>query len=118
MVTLVLLFFAALISRVVFAAEDIVKVAPANCKVVLENENVRVIEYKAKVGEKVGMHSHPNHIVYILTASGATKFTMEDGKSEVREMKQGEAVWVPATTHATENVGSTDTQVLIVEMKK
>ena len=109
------LFVALVFCSAVYAGEDAVSVAPDNNKVLLENENVRVIEYTAKAGEKVGMHSHPNHVIYVLTG-GKTKFLSEDGKSEERDTKTGETLWVPATTHGTEHID--DIRVIIVELKK
>jgi quercetin dioxygenase-like cupin family protein len=113
----ILVFFLAVCSTV-FAAEDIVKVAPDHCKVLLDNENVRVIEYTAKPGDKVGMHSHPDHIIYVMKAGGKTKFTNEDGKTSERDLKVGEAIWVDAVTHATESMGTAESRLLIVEMKQ
>jgi quercetin dioxygenase-like cupin family protein len=40
-------------------SQDILKVAPKNCKVLLENDRVRVIRVVTKPGEKIEMHSHP-----------------------------------------------------------
>ena len=57
---LALSFFAMPIVR----AQDMVKVAPKNCKVLLDNDRVRVIRVVSKPGEKMEMHSHPAHIVY------------------------------------------------------
>jgi quercetin dioxygenase-like cupin family protein len=99
----------------VYAAEDPVKVAPNHHKVLLENENVRVIEFTAKAGDKIGMHSHPNHVVYVLSDAKAT-FISEDGKREERALKAGESIWVPALTHATEHID--DAHVIVVELKK
>lgn len=111
-----ILVLAVVFCSAVYAADDLVKVAPQNCKVVMENENVRVIEYTAKVGEKIGMHWHPNHIVYVMSTGGKTKFTGEDGKTVERDMKMGDAVWVDAGSHATEHMA--ESRALIVELKK
>ena len=40
-------------------AQDAVQVAPQQYKVLLENDQVRVVEYQSKPGEKAGMHAHP-----------------------------------------------------------
>jgi quercetin dioxygenase-like cupin family protein len=98
-------------------AQDIVKVAPKSCKVVLENDHVRVIRVVQKPGEKIEMHSHPAYILYALS-SGKARFTSADGKSEERELKAGQAVWSDAVTHSSENVGTTDERVLVIELKK
>jgi quercetin dioxygenase-like cupin family protein len=98
-------------------AQDMVKVAPKNCKVVLENDQVRVIRVVLKPGEKLEMHSHPANIVYSLTG-GKAKYTSPDGKTTEREVKSGQAIWSEAVTHATENIGTTETRVLVIELKK
>ncbi len=98
-------------------ADDVLKAAPGCCKVLLENENVRVIDYSAKAGEKAGMHSHPAHVAYALV-DGKTKFTNADGSTREAELKAGQAIYSPAVTHATENIGSSDLHVIIVEIKK
>ena len=98
-------------------AQDMVKVAPKNCKVLLENDRVRVVRVVTKPGEKLEMHSHPAYIVYSFT-SGKAKFTSSDGKSEEREIKAGQAIWSDAVTHSTENAGTTESRVLVTELKK
>ena len=40
-------------------AQDPVKTSPQYYKVLLENDQVRVLEYRLKAGEKEAMHSHP-----------------------------------------------------------
>ena len=98
-------------------AQDLVKVSPKNCTVVLDNDHVRVVRVVIKPGEKLEMHSHGANIVYSLT-SGKAKYTSPDGKTEEREMKAGQAVWSDGVTHGTENIGTTETQALVVELKK
>ena len=43
---------------------DAVKVAPESYKVLLENDRVRVLEYRIKPGYKNAMHSHPDFLLY------------------------------------------------------
>jgi beta-alanine degradation protein BauB len=98
-------------------AQDPAKVAPNNYKVVLDNDTVRVCEVTAKAGEKIATHSHPDHMVYAVTA-GKIKFTYPDGKTKDVEMKAGDAQFIKAETHATENIGAGDLKVVVVELKK
>ena len=98
-------------------AQDPVKVAPANYKVALENDNVRVCNVTAKAGDKVATHSHPDHVVYAI-AGGKVKFTYPDGKSKEVELKTGEATFLKAETHQTENVGTTELKLVVFELKK
>jgi beta-alanine degradation protein BauB len=98
-------------------AQDMVKVAPKNCTVVLDNDRVRVIRVVLKPGEKLPMHSHPANIVYTEN-SGKAKYTFAGGKTEEREAKAGQATWSEAISHSTENTGTTETHAVVVEIKK
>ncbi len=97
-------------------AQDPVTVAPTNFKVLLENDRVRVLEFRSKPGEKIGMHSHPDYFVYNFSA-GKTKFTYPDGKTEEREAPAGAAIWRDAETHASEYIGTGEAHALLVELK-
>ena len=55
-------------------AQDLVKTSPQYYKVPLENDQVRVLEYRLKAGEKEAMHSHPAGVVYVLSG-GKLKFS-------------------------------------------
>ncbi len=97
-------------------AEDAIKIAPDQYKVVLENDRIRVLEYRDKPGSKTGMHYHPD-VLAIPIASGKFKFTFEDGNSTEVEVKPNEPVFMPGHNHITENVGGTDGHVILVELK-
>jgi quercetin dioxygenase-like cupin family protein len=97
------------------AAQDPMAVAPTYFKVLFENEQVRVLEFTGKTGVKVPMHSHPDHVIYIV-AGGKTRFTSADGKTQEVDSKPGEARWTPAGAHASE--GLSDTKAILVELKK
>ncbi|MFI5056809.1 MAG: cupin domain-containing protein [Candidatus Acidiferrales bacterium] len=97
-------------------AQDAVKVSPETHKVLLENDQVRVLDARMKPGEKIAMHSHPANVVYFLT-DGKIKITYPDGKTEVREVKAGVAAWNEGVTHAAENVGATEFHELQIELK-
>lgn len=99
------------------AADELLKVAPKCCTVLLENDEVRVLDYVGKVGEKVAMHMHPDHVIYALS-DGKVRFTMEDGTTKDVDIKKGQAIFNKAVTHATENIGTADMHVIIVEMKE
>ena len=98
-------------------AQDPVKVAPNHFKVLLENERVRVLDFHAKQGEKIGMHSHPDYITYPIASAGKTKFTSPDGKVTEQPASVGRATYHDAETHASEYVGPGKIHVLLVELK-
>jgi quercetin dioxygenase-like cupin family protein len=98
-------------------AQDPVKAAPKNFKVLLENERVRVLDFHSTPGEKIPMHSHPAYISYSISGSGKTKFTSQDGKVTERPANTGQATWHDAETHASEYSGSGAAHVLLIELK-
>jgi beta-alanine degradation protein BauB len=85
-------------------------------KVVLENDRVRVLEYRDSPGQRTSPHHHPDFVLCALSAF-KRKFVLADGKEAVREVRPGEVAWGKSHSHIGENVGSTDTHVLIVELK-
>ena len=97
-------------------AQDPVKLSPKMYTVLLENEHVRVLEFRAKAGEKEPMHSHPAAVIYPFN-DGKITLTTPDGKSETRESKAGTASWSDPVTHRYENLAPTDAHVLIIELK-
>jgi beta-alanine degradation protein BauB len=99
------------------AAQDVVKVSPETHRVLLENDRVRVLDVRIKPGERVAMHSHPPSVVHYLS-DGSLRITYPDGRTEVREVKTGTAVWSEAATHAAENVGTREFHELQIELKE
>ena len=97
-------------------AQDPVKTSPHYYKVLLENNQVRVLEYRLKAGEKEPMHSHPAGVVYVL--SGATlKFSYPDGRTEEKAAATGETIWRDPVTHAVENTGKTEAHAIAIDLK-
>ena len=96
--------------------EDAVKAAPDNYKPLLENDRVRVLEYRDKPGNKTTMHSHPAIVAYPMR-DGKFRFTMPGGQSMEIEVKAGEPMYMDAHSHGTENVGTSDGHVLLIELK-
>ena len=97
-------------------AQDPVKTSPQYYKVLLENEQVRVLEYHLKPGEKEPMHSHPAGVVYVL-GGGKLKFSYPDGRTEERGAATGETIWREPTTHAVENIGDTEAHAIAIDLK-
>jgi beta-alanine degradation protein BauB len=97
-------------------AQDVVALKPDTHKLLVDNDDVRVYEAIYKPGEKAPMHSHPKHIVYVLSG-GKITMTGKDGKKVERTMAAGDVIENPPLIHATENTGDTEVKVLIVELK-
>jgi beta-alanine degradation protein BauB len=99
------------------SAQDPVKTSPQYYKVLLENDQVRVLEYRLKPDAKEPMHSHPAGVVYVL--SGATlKFSYPDGRTEETTAARGETIWREPVKHAVENLGKTEAPAIAIDLKK
>ena len=100
----------------VAAAQDAVATDAAHYTVISENDQVRILKIHYGPHEKSVMHSHPDAVVVFLT-DGKMKFTMPDGKTEMHEMKKGEAQFTPKTVHLPENESAQPMEAVLVEMK-
>lgn len=101
------------------AAQDPAKVMPRSFRVVLENDKVRVLEFTSRPGMGIcgeGMHSHPERLNIVMNG-WASRVSSPDGKSRENRRKDGEVFWAKAVTHKVENIGKTDSRVLMVELK-
>lgn len=100
-------------------AQDAVTSEPRSFRVILENDTVRVLEYRSGPGLGVcgqGMHYHPERVTVSLTGAKA-KITGADGKAVVRDIPVGHVFFSPAETHTTENIGGSGTRTYIIELK-
>jgi quercetin dioxygenase-like cupin family protein len=82
----------------------------------MENDRVRVLTVTFKPGDKAVMHHHPDHVVYVL--EGGTMKLTSQGKTDVLDLKTGDAVFLNAQSHEAENIGQTTLDLLVVELKK
>ncbi|MEO6572722.1 MAG: cytoplasmic protein [Polyangiaceae bacterium] len=89
---------------------------PDKYKAVMENAQVRILRYHDEPGAKTHAHHHPDSVLYALSAF-RRRLTFPDGTTKEREFKPGDVMWVPAQTHVGENTGTTETEVLLVEVK-
>jgi beta-alanine degradation protein BauB len=98
-------------------AQDAAAVAPDVYKTVLDNNRVRVLEVRMKAGAKVGLHRHPDHMLYMVTA-GSLVFEPEGRKPYEMTLNAGEALWLPGQTRATENDTDKEVRAVLVEFKQ
>lgn len=100
-------------------AQDAPTVDPRSYRVVLENDRVRVLEYKSRPGLGVcgqGMHYHPAHLTVSLTGA-KLKETTSDGKVSFPEVPPGTVFFSEAQTHSAEIIGGAGTRSYIIELK-
>ncbi len=95
-------------------AQDLAKLIPDDVKVLIDNDQVRVLEVIHKPGSQEPMHSHPAYVTVFLSAT-KLKYTTPDGKTAEQDRKAGEVTWSGPATHAVENVETT--HAIVVELK-
>ncbi len=98
-------------------AQDATQTDGDKYRTILENECVRVLEYRDQPGERTHQHHHPAFVLYALSPFERT-LTLPDGKILRRQFKAGDVMWSEAQTHIGENVGQTPTHVVITELKE
>ncbi len=98
-------------------SQDPAKQSPQYYKVLLENDQVRVLEYRLKPGEKEPMHTHTPGLLYIF-GDANLRTTYPDGRTEESAGGAGEAHWRNPVTHAIENIGKTEAHALAIDVKK
>jgi len=112
---LLALFASTLLIPAFAHAVDFLEAAPAQTRVLVENDKVRVIEVNFKKGDKVPMHSHPDIVLYVIKG-GKTRFFDENGNMTESNSRDGSAAFRPATTHAHEHLD--DAHAIVVELKR
>jgi len=96
---------------------DPVKVDSKHYKVVLENDQVRVLQAKYGPHEKSVMHEHPASVAVFMNDSHV-KFTLPDGTSQDTNGKAHDAIWAEAGKHLPENVGDKPLEAMVIELKQ
>ena len=77
---------------------DPAQVGPDIYKMITENDQIRAFEITFAPGAKIGLHKHPDHVVYALTA-GKLSITGQDGQTQEADLKAGDAMFLPAQAH-------------------
>ncbi len=97
-------------------AQDAVETDGDKYSVVLDNDRVRVLRYHDKPGDRTSQHAHPDYVLYA-ESSFKRRLTFADGRKQEIDVKAGSVVWMKGHVHIGENVGDTNTDVIIVEFK-
>ena len=98
-------------------AIDPVRVSPDRYRVVLDNAEVRVVEFVLQPGQRDEWHTHPAKVSYVVNG-GTLRITQPDGTSIVSEERPGVAQWRnPLGRHYATNIGKTPVRIVLVEVK-
>jgi hypothetical protein len=95
---------------------DPVSTNPDAYRVLFENERVRVLEYTDTPGHRTTPHRHPDSVM--VTLSSFRRRLAADGREVEVDVPAGVARWLSAQEHSGENIGTTDTRTVFVELKE
>lgn len=99
-------------------AQDAATADPRSYRVLVENDRVRVLEYRSRPGMGVcgpGMHYHPAHVTVSLT--GAKLKRTSEGKVTFADIPPGHVFFAEPETHSAEVIGGSSTRTYIIELK-
>ncbi|HYI67187.1 MAG TPA: hypothetical protein VEW95_09705 [Candidatus Limnocylindrales bacterium] len=95
---------------------DPVTTNPELYRVVMENDRVRVLEYRDRPGDRTAPHGHPDSVM--ITLSSFRRRLIQGDRSVEVELAEGTVRWLDAQEHAGENVGETESRAIFVELKE
>lgn len=98
------------------AQEAVEKWPGVTTKVLTDNEQVSISEVTFDPGSVADWHSHTQYAVYAVT-DAKMKVEMKDKEAVVVDLKSGQAMYSPAVTHKTTNVGKKPFTVIVTEIK-
>jgi quercetin dioxygenase-like cupin family protein len=98
------------------AADDAVHTDGDKYRVRVDNAHVRVLEYRDEPGAKTAPHRHPRFVVVAL-APFKRRLHLSDGRTLERQFSAGDVLYSDGESHVGENVGTTPTHVMLIEMK-
>ncbi len=84
--------------------------------VVLENERVRVLRYHDRPGEKTSQHAHPDYVL-LAESPFRRRLSFPNGDAREIDVKAGSVVFMKGHTHVGENIGDSDTDIIMIELK-
>ncbi|HWQ36308.1 MAG TPA: cytoplasmic protein [Blastocatellia bacterium] len=91
-------------------------IASGQYRVLMENERVRVPDYRSRPGEQSIMHWHPACLVYVIRPAKML-ITTPDGLRREVDLLAGELLWRDDMSHAVASIGNSETHLLVIELK-
>ncbi|MGN8244297.1 cytoplasmic protein [Cellulomonas soli] len=98
------------------APDDPTVTDPEHYRVVLENDRVRVLEYRDVPGARTHPHRHPDSVM--VTATGFRRRITSGERAVEVELEPGQVRWLAEQEHVGENVGTSPTHAFFVELKE
>ncbi|MBE3065085.1 MAG: hypothetical protein IMZ69_08725 [Spirochaetes bacterium] len=97
-------------------AQDPVNVDPKHHKVEVDNPQVRVLRLTLGAGEKTPVYDHPASVAVFMGES-TYRIGPVGGPSSQDPHQRGDVVLIAAGKHSIENLGSTEAEMVVIELK-
>ena len=98
------------------AAMDPVKVeANVISRILADTLGVKFYELVIKPGDSVGLHSHPDHLVFVVDG-GTVELKNKDGVASPTEFKTGMGVVTGPDIHSGKNTGTTTIKMIVADI--
>lgn len=96
-------------------AMDPVNVEAPFLKLHKDTLGIKLYEVTLKPGDSVGLHTHPDHVFYVVQG-GKAKIYPKDGEPQEIELASGTATIFPAQTHSGKNTGTSTITLLVADI--
>mgnify|MGYP003462512651 FL=1 len=96
-------------------AMDPTKTAGYPATILGDTLGLKAYEFLANPGDTIPMHSHPDHVLYVLEG-GTGDLTGKDGKTQAAEFKKGDCIIYGPQNHSAIITGNTAIKLLIVQV--
>lgn len=97
------------------AAMDPINVEAAFLKKHADSLGIKLYEVTLQPGDSVGMHNHPDNVVYVLEG-GTVVLTLKDGSTQVVEFIKGMGIVGGPATHSGKNTGKTTIKLMVADI--
>ena len=94
---------------------DPVVTNPQLYRVVMENDRVRVLEYRDRPGDRTTPHRHPDSVM--VTLSSFRRRLTSGGRHQDVKLEAGITRWLAAQEHSGENIGESASHAIFIELK-
>jgi hypothetical protein len=85
-------------------------------KKMADTPGVKLYEFTVKPGESWGLHTHPDHTVYVLQGGKMALYMREAGRQDTLTFPTGMALVSGPLTDSDRNIGNTTIKMLVQDM--
>lgn len=97
------------------AALDPINVEAKFLKLHKDTLGIKLYEVTLNPGDSVGIHNHPDHVLYV-SQGGSLRLYSKEGKSQDVDLPTGAGTIIPAETHYGLNIGTTPIKLVVADV--